>query len=253
MKLARLSAWLFFILSIFFNASLSYAASLSGIMLINAGTRADGVYASGSYFAMGANNPNGNAALLIPTSSPGGIVLGNYQNFVLDPDVPHPDNWNGLGGKPGTGYSGAPTTESDLIETFGFFGVNTYVGTNPVSYQSGNPHPAPTADVDMNSCIGNTCNLSVELSSWEVMWNGSAFEQGPRPIKSGSFVLATGTYDVVTHAYVLGWASQINGGPFNGVTGYWHLEGTVVPVPAAVWLFGSGLLGLIGFARKKKK
>lgn len=27
---------------------------------------------------------------------------------------------------------------------------------------------------------------------------------------------------------------------------------TVVPVPAAVWLFGSGLLGLIGVARKKK-
>jgi PEP-CTERM motif len=27
---------------------------------------------------------------------------------------------------------------------------------------------------------------------------------------------------------------------------------TPVPVPAAVWLFGSGLLGLIGIARKKK-
>jgi hypothetical protein len=28
--------------------------------------------------------------------------------------------------------------------------------------------------------------------------------------------------------------------------------GAVVPVPAAVWLFGSGLLGLIGLARRKK-
>src|SRR3989344_4910071 len=28
---------------------------------------------------------------------------------------------------------------------------------------------------------------------------------------------------------------------------------SVVPVPAAVWLFGSGLLGLIGFARRKKR
>ena len=26
-----------------------------------------------------------------------------------------------------------------------------------------------------------------------------------------------------------------------------------VPVPAAVWLFGSGLLGLVGLARRKKK
>ena len=28
--------------------------------------------------------------------------------------------------------------------------------------------------------------------------------------------------------------------------------GAVVPVPAAVWLFGSGLLGLVGMARRKK-
>ena len=31
-----------------------------------------------------------------------------------------------------------------------------------------------------------------------------------------------------------------------------HLTGTVVPVPAAVWLFSSGLLGLIGISRRKK-
>ena len=28
---------------------------------------------------------------------------------------------------------------------------------------------------------------------------------------------------------------------------------TPVPVPAAVWLFGSGLVGLVGFARRKQK
>ena len=33
-----------------------------------------------------------------------------------------------------------------------------------------------------------------------------------------------------------------------------HMEGTIssVPVPAAIWLFGSGLIGLVGFARRKK-
>ena len=30
------------------------------------------------------------------------------------------------------------------------------------------------------------------------------------------------------------------------------VRSTVVPVPAAVWLFGSGLIGLIGVARRKK-
>ena len=31
-----------------------------------------------------------------------------------------------------------------------------------------------------------------------------------------------------------------------------HVEVAAVPIPAAVWLFGSGLLGLIGVARRKK-
>ncbi len=50
-------------------------------------------------------------------------------------------------------------------------------------------------------------------------------------------------------------------GPFPGVKGYFdigtgnsiHITSvTPVPVPAAVWLFGSGLLGLIGVSRRKK-
>ena len=43
---------------------------------------------------------------------------------------------------------------------------------------------------------------------------------------------------------------------FGGIDYTLHLEGTIgasaVPVPAAAWLFGSGLLGLIGVARRKK-
>jgi hypothetical protein len=39
----------------------------------------------------------------------------------------------------------------------------------------------------------------------------------------------------------------------NILTSVWVGGGTaVVPVPAAVWLFGSGLLGLVGMARRKK-
>lgn len=33
---------------------------------------------------------------------------------------------------------------------------------------------------------------------------------------------------------------------------FMHVAPAPVPVPAAVWLFGSGLIGLIGLARRKK-
>jgi hypothetical protein len=36
------------------------------------------------------------------------------------------------------------------------------------------------------------------------------------------------------------------------VTGVWQLREAVVPIPAAGWLFGSGLIGLIGLARRIK-
>ena len=44
-------------------------------------------------------------------------------------------------------------------------------------------------------------------------------------------------------------------GNFVGFDARWIVEGTatVVPVPAAVWLFGSGILGLAGIARRRRK
>ena len=48
--------------------------------------------------------------------------------------------------------------------------------------------------------------------------------------------------------------------PFPGIRGYFDIGSgnsmyvtsvSAVPVPAAVWLFGSGLIGLVGFARRK--
>lgn len=53
--------------------------------------------------------------------------------------------------------------------------------------------------------------------------------------------------------------TAMNNGPFNGQTPAFNGTMTcqdcgpaVVPVPAAVWLFGSGLIGLVGVARRKK-
>lgn len=47
---------------------------------------------------------------------------------------------------------------------------------------------------------------------------------------------------------------QFEDGSFNFATGYWDASSlTVVPIPAAVWLLGSGLIGLAGFAVRKRQ
>ncbi len=64
-----------------------------------------------------------------------------------------------------------------------------------------------------------------------------------------------------TFGFIIKWTAKIKqGSTFDSNISRWRLEGTfdtnaatsAVPVPAAVWLFGSGLLGLVGVARRKK-
>lgn len=47
--------------------------------------------------------------------------------------------------------------------------------------------------------------------------------------------------------------SPMQDGPFLGFNWTFDLTLTPVPVPQAFWLFGSGLLGLVGMARRKKE
>ncbi len=245
---------------------------LAGLLTIDPGTKvktqitlADGTtftrnrYTGGSYFVMNKDNPNSTQAAMLQPGTDGGIALGRYQNFVVNPNVPHPQGWkgdiNGDGipdGAAGTGYARtAPLFPTGSSAIFKFFSLDTYVGLNPISYQSAQAHPAPSVEIDMSSCIADSCSITADLSAWEVLWNGSAFEQGPRPDNKGPFGLATGTYNLVSNRYSLAWVSQIKGGPFGGVVGYWHIEGSVVPIPATVWLFGSGLIMLAGLGKRK--
>ena len=105
-----------------------------------------------------------------------------------------------------------------------------------------NPTGAPSGTTD-----GGTGTITVDLNSWYMNWNGDYFRQGD---------IATGTYDAVTGGFDISWSALIVGGPFNGRLGYWNLTGaadvSAVPVPAAIWLFGSGLIGLAGLARRSK-
>jgi len=65
--------------------------------------------------------------------------------------------------------------------------------------------------------------------------------------------IGTGIPDVPSATYSLTIIAKVNhpGGSPTEVSSF-DAEISAVPVPAAVWLFGSGLLGLIGMARRKK-
>ena len=60
--------------------------------------------------------------------------------------------------------------------------------------------------------------------------------------------LASASLSSVGVSETVGFLDDDQGAVLSGVIG----SSTVVPVPAAFWLFGSGLLGLIGVARRKK-
>jgi hypothetical protein len=62
--------------------------------------------------------------------------------------------------------------------------------------------------------------LSGQLTGFTAEWNKLSFKQGSSDV--------SGTYNAKTHAYVLTWKSVISGGPFNGFTGSWHLQGKFV-------------------------
>ena len=106
--------------------------------------------------------------------------------------------------------------------------------------------------------ITNPSGNDVDMSGWYVSWNNVPFiDMGA----GGTTTITCADANVCADGagYTLDYATAVpaNSPSFPNVNYKVHLEGFVnappeVPVPAAVWLFGSGLLGLVGVARRKK-
>jgi len=195
---------------------------------------------TGGSFTMNASAGGSPNALTGGPGSP--LVTGTYQG----------------GTTPVAGGPEIANTAQSLTEfNFGSFGpVYSFTAASAYSAQAyttagttiitGGTAPSGTVD----STAGT---IAMNMSSWFADWNGDNFNQGNAAV--------TGTYTASTGAYSMTWNSLISGGPFNGNTGTWTLTGVVnggsspapVPLPATVWLMGSGLLGLVGVARRKQK
>ena len=144
-----------------------------------------------------------------------------------------------LGGCTGTsctiaGTGAAPATDGTYINaTYGYLAN----GPTPLATTTFNTTNAPGCA--LGACDG--VNPSGEL-----------------PLITDTTPFGAGVYHSTRTAGIGG--NPMQSGPFQGfnanfdaqsltVTGY---EPSAVPVPAAVWLFGSGLLGLVGVARRRK-
>ncbi|HEX9682760.1 MAG TPA: hypothetical protein VGA13_06740 [Acidimicrobiales bacterium] len=184
---------------------------LDGLFRIAAGS-CDGE-AGGSWFRM--RNPSGGTVTnsdsscqggqitLLSPGTDGGLLTGEYQALP---------------------ESGLPRR---ITEPTAFFGNDFGTSTNPSDPQTGTEVGAPVIFDEGGS-------LSGDLRSFEAFWNGQHFNQGsPKPDGSspGATEAVTGTYDPSTGAYSLEWASHIEGGPFNGFSGEWHLAGVFEPDP----------------------
>jgi hypothetical protein len=134
----------------------------------------------------------------------GGLATGRFQ--------PHPSPaFDGQGN----------ALANKIIKPSAYTAIRFSVATLSKDPQSKKSVAAPTASVSGR-------RLTVRLPGYTAEWNKQYFNQGaPKPDGSGG--AATGTYNAKTKHFVLTWKSKISGGPFNGFTGFWHLEGTFKP------------------------
>jgi len=120
---------------------------------------------------------------------------------------------------------------------------------NPWGYFGGTGWHETISPISVVNDYGATKEL--DFSGWAVNFDGVRYDLGADG-------LATITCETFTCAdgetFTLEYSALVPNDTFIWTPYILHLEGTIsaVPVPAAVWLFGSGLIGLAGFARRKK-
>ncbi len=182
------------------------AAKLKGTLAINAGTWSSKPAGSwfrlatptGAYLDNASSTAGNKSYTLLKPGRQRGITLGSYQA-----DSTFADNGD---------------SQADAIITpTAFFGTLFGLATLRVEAPGARPSPAPSATVKGKK-------ISVNLSALTAAWNKQYFNQGlPKP--GTKKPLVTGSYSSKSKAFKLDWRSKIAGGPFNGFTGVWHLEG----------------------------
>ena len=214
-------------------AAPSAQAALAGDALLGIDAGVTGGYygfvTAGSYFAMDTNGDGiFKASERTAISEFDGLAVGTIQNATGS-------------------HSGAPDgSESPGIDApWNFFGNTGMHGSSVAT--------------DIISAAGNTATL--DFSGWYVTWSGIPVIDMGSGASNGVASIACGVDCSLGDTHTLTYGATVPVGDpsgFGGVSYQLNMVGTigeqtaVIPVPAAVWLFGSGLLGLVGVARRRK-
>ena len=182
-------------------------------------------------------------------------------------------SWFGMDGNGSGTITNGEKVRIDVLADYNFSDLTVATGSHAGSI---NGTESPVSDIweffggtGMNyltSPMVDNGDGTVDMSGWTVAWNGiAAIPMGGDTANfasdTGLATLTCGTDCAVNDTFTLTYEAHVPLGDasgFGGVLYALNLEGTVasvsaVPVPAAVWLFGSGLLGLVGVARRKSR
>ncbi len=194
-----------------------------------------------------------------------GSVIGG-ETSVVDGTSPVPLSWefddvtgellNVSGSDITPGGSGTPPAPSLGVSDVGLF-LNAKILGQDFGFL------APTLGSAAGNFFGvasisrtdltNNGMFTIHFPVLELQWAGSI--DVPGTVNGGiDFDCNTTNYYIRCTSEYLGQAAEGSSGLIIGNYLQWELAGSTpstLPVPAAVWLFGSGLLGLIGLARRK--